>query len=810
MGLFNTINLWRARFATQAQRTFVVAASAVLLASGTVFMWPITDVQAVIPATLPAPTLLSPTNDSTQDGNVLTMDWSDVAGADRYQYNSYHDAAMSSLRWDMEYTPSEKTATNVADAVFWWRVRALESDGTPGEWSELFKVTVDNTPSKPTGLTIFQGDGTGGTELGCTGTTSVPRITVDWADNPEPDIAYYWYGWDNATVTNDHAVKILPGSTQFTGNMTPGNNPYNYTVIAVDTDGNESEKATCGPFTLDQADPVTSAFDTPLDGSAHRKAIKLSGTSTDDFGVDKVNLYYRAAGSTDPWMMITAVDNPGNDTPFTWSYDWTPATDGTYDLKAAAVDNGGNEESSAYASGIVFDNVKPSVGIGVFTPFPGEAHKKNFKIKGTADDDFSGIDYIRIRFRDQNPDGTLGSTIRAEYFATYNASKNTWKTKYMKGDLPDGEYGMIIVAADKAGNANWTMRRFQKIDTVKPTVEITKINEATPASPVNIDGEIKIEGTATDDFSGLAPKGRLVFVNLADKTDKTKFYYPADINWDSATNTWSATIPAGTLPDGEYKVKALAWDKAGNIGRDRFKKIVVDTAPIVSISSPTEGSTVSGTVDVLGSVNDTNLRGYRVVVRNLSTGAYDIDNSYFPSTSSFTGMNVLSWDTTAFDNGDYRIALLGRDDNGNITVERVNVTVDNGGDSTPPTPTPTTTGGTSGTTGGTTGGTTAGATATTPTTTAFVGGGTAVLGVSTGGSTSDGSDSGDDENNDNGEVSGVSDFAQTETLGAEDSSDSSDDECTKLLGICWYWWLLSIPVVILLWYIFGKSREEEE
>lgn len=93
---------------------------------------------------LGAPMLLAPANNAVVNGASVLSDWSDVPNADHYVYESYNDAALTSLRYTQDYTASEKTATNVGNATFWWRVKAVDMYGHSGPWSDVWKVTVDN------------------------------------------------------------------------------------------------------------------------------------------------------------------------------------------------------------------------------------------------------------------------------------------------------------------------------------------------------------------------------------------------------------------------------------------------------------------------------------------------------------------------------------------------------------------------------------------------------------------------------------------------------------------------------------------
>lgn len=71
------------------------------------------------------PTLSTPANNSTVNGNTLTNDWSDSPESDihHYVYESYRNETATDLRWSqvVNAPTSQKTATNVANTTFWWR-----------------------------------------------------------------------------------------------------------------------------------------------------------------------------------------------------------------------------------------------------------------------------------------------------------------------------------------------------------------------------------------------------------------------------------------------------------------------------------------------------------------------------------------------------------------------------------------------------------------------------------------------------------------------------------------------------------------
>ncbi|HEX7651141.1 MAG TPA: Ig-like domain-containing protein, partial [Candidatus Paceibacterota bacterium] len=92
-----------------------------------------------------APALFSPADGATVNGASVTQEWSDSdPTVDHYVYESYDDAAATSLRFTGTYPTTSKTATNVGDTTFWWRVAAVDAAGNQSAWSPLWQLTVDN------------------------------------------------------------------------------------------------------------------------------------------------------------------------------------------------------------------------------------------------------------------------------------------------------------------------------------------------------------------------------------------------------------------------------------------------------------------------------------------------------------------------------------------------------------------------------------------------------------------------------------------------------------------------------------------
>jgi len=91
---------------------------------------------------------VSPADGTTATGTSLTQTWGSNANDINYfLYESYHDSLGTNLRWSETISGTSKTATNVADATFWWRVKAVDLIGNMSDWTPLWKLIVSNTSS---------------------------------------------------------------------------------------------------------------------------------------------------------------------------------------------------------------------------------------------------------------------------------------------------------------------------------------------------------------------------------------------------------------------------------------------------------------------------------------------------------------------------------------------------------------------------------------------------------------------------------------------------------------------------------------
>ncbi|MBN1680850.1 MAG: hypothetical protein JW966_11205 [Anaerolineae bacterium] len=100
---------------------------------------------------LSRPTLLAPRNGTLTGDDTPTFEWKAVTGAASYQIEVDDDVRFGSPDVTGEPTGTTYTSTGLEDSRWFWRARAVDTNGIPGLWSSVWFVTVDTTgPDAPT------------------------------------------------------------------------------------------------------------------------------------------------------------------------------------------------------------------------------------------------------------------------------------------------------------------------------------------------------------------------------------------------------------------------------------------------------------------------------------------------------------------------------------------------------------------------------------------------------------------------------------------------------------------------------------
>ncbi len=520
-----------------------------------------------------APTLIAPLNNAVVQGAVLTNSWSSVSDAAKYVYQSYNDASATSIRWTQELTTTSKTATNVADATFWWRVKAVDLAGNESAWSPLWKVTVDNT--KPTVDLTFQTPGPSATSFNAVFNESVKEAE---AENPANYFLHNWPGAGGTGNLSGHATIVYDDSTHtatvtFT---TPGwylSAEQEWGVENIhDLAGNMQSvnpyKETTTAMISPEAPGVPVTSPNPTKSSSQ---VWTYTAAVDPGGVNASGIkgyWYKVTGDT-----TTAFAFVGNTTSIT-----TNLPEGSYTLHVKAEDNAGNVGPESTGS-VLVDTSKPVNPTVSSTTHTVNVWSQTPVITMTwsgASDALTGVvgySYVLDSSALTVPDTTSEGN----------------GTSATSGTLSDGQYYFHLRTVDGAGN--WSdpvhVSPFKLDGTIPESTITSPINSGTGSTIVTNSWNGLIEGTATDATSGVD------HVLLSIQRLNGDFYNGE--GWIAGTeetvrvpatlteSTWSYTLPEPS--EDSYTIKSHAVDVAGNIENTYTLTIVLDkTIPQVSIT----------------------------------------------------------------------------------------------------------------------------------------------------------------------------------------------------------------------------------
>ncbi len=409
------------------------------------------------------PALLSPANNAVVKGATLVNDWSDVADVHHYIYESYHNSTATSLRWHEEPTQSKKSATNVANTTFWWRVRAVDAVGNQSAWSPLWKVTVDNNAPD---VAI-----TAPTEDILSGTIAIHGTITD--SNPH----HYWFVVENFIGTQVAGPGTVNDTTSFTNKhlldwdtTLVADGIYTIKLEARDAaDNNDSGSSHWKTVTVDNTVPssIITNYNLADGGSIETNEFTglIEGTATDltsginhvllsishlDFGADESETTYWDATAS-AWVATESMFSATGTN--VWNYQLTDVPNGIYNITSHAVDNAGNVENT-YNIRIVYDKTIPEVALAINPTSPDGDNGWYRYIKPTitltASDNYN-LDHIEYQ---------------------WNSTSGTWTTYVNPFVTPsEGQNILYYRSIDSVGNVSGLGIKEVKYDKTNPAGE---------------------------------------------------------------------------------------------------------------------------------------------------------------------------------------------------------------------------------------------------------------------------------------------------------------------------------------------------
>ncbi|HYO51964.1 Ig-like domain-containing protein [Archangium sp.] len=263
-------------------------------------------------------------------------------------------------------------------------------------------------------------------------------------------------------------------------------------------------------------------------------------------------------------------------------------------------------------------------------------------VTATASDDY---DVTRVEFYD----GT--TLLGTDDTPPYSVSWNTWNT-------PNGSRSLTAVGRDAAGNAGPS----------SPVVVTVNNDHASLLAPLTSPTEgATLMGTVTLSATAGNPS-KVVRVEFYSGTRLLGTDYASPYNF-----VWNTTAE----PTGPYALTTRAYDGTGNVEVSAPVNVTLardTTAPTVSVTSPAEGATVSGSITLTANAVDDYL---------MSRVEYFLDGRSLGSTSN-GGSYGYVFNSRSVTNGAHTLVAKAYDSAGNVGVSATrSFTVDN--DIMPPT-----------------------------------------------------------------------------------------------------------------------------
>lgn len=296
-----------------------------------------------------------------------------------------------------------------------------------------------------------------------------------------------------------------------------------------------------------------------------------------DGTIAQVTFTYTVPGTTVP---ITITDNTE---PYAITFQVTngPAD---YTVTATATDNTGGS-SSASVNFHIATNSAPVITIT--SPDNDETVSGPFTVEATATDSDGTIGHVTFTY---TPAGATVPVSVTDSEAPYTASVNL-------GAVP-GDYTIIATATDNnGGTASDTI--VVHIANTPPVINITS-----PEDHTNITGaaDVTVQATATDPGGSV---GKVTFT-----------YTPAGsstpVTTEDLTAPYSATIHLDGTP-GDYVVIATATDNNGATASDTITIHVLNAPPVITITAPADGDTITGPATVTVNATATDSDGIQDV-----------------------------------------------------------------------------------------------------------------------------------------------------------------------------------------------------
>ncbi len=567
---------------------------------------PVSTITVTAPPTV---SITSPSDGSTASaGSSVTL----TASA------SDSDGAVTSVKFYADETYIGQ-ATSAPYTVQW-----VPAEASGGEPIPITALATDNngisTLSAAVNVTV-QDDGGSGVVVGIAPTVSLTSPTSGTQHGVNTSLLLTAAASDadgNVTNVDFYANSALVGSSTtypYTVEWTPTSvATYSLEAEVTDNDGNTVLSSAVSISVVDTSSALpTVQVSSPASGSTVQVGVATSvlvAASDSDGSVQSVSLYVDG-------VLLGAADTTA---PYVFA--WTPTSAGVYSLTARAVDNSGNQATSAVATVTAADASSAAPSVSIVSPTSGESliSGNPVTIIASASDPDGQVASVQFYL-----DGkAMGAADLAEpYVGTWTPSAS-------------GTYTLHAVAVDGSGN-----------QTTSSAVTVTVLSNGAPSVTL-------ISPTASTSVQQGTAVTLSANASDSDGTIASVVFLANSVQVGSAS---SAPYTAQWTPSGSgtYSVVARAVDNSGNVTNSTPVMVTVaaNGAPTVSLDFPNTGTTLllGNTMELQASASDSN--GSISVVQFFANGESIGSDTAGPFTANWTptsaGLYRLS--ATATDNG---------------------------------------------------------------------------------------------------------------------------------------------------------------
>ena len=368
----------------------------------------------------------------------------------------------------------------------------------------------------------------------------------------------------------------------------------------------------------------TVTITSPSSGATVGGTITIAGSATAASGASVSSVELRVDGTS-----------VGADTtsPYSWTLNTKSYSKGTHTLNLTATDNSARK---GYAQiSVTFNNDPPIVSYS--SPASGAVVSGTTSVSVTPTA-YAGRTIASVQLR-------IDSTV----IGSLTASPYTWSIN--SNTLSNGAHTLNVTATDSLGYVGYAQRSIT-VSNPSPVVSITS-----PTNGAQVKGSVTVTVSATSSSA-------ISYVAL---------YLDSNSVGNKTVSPYTFTLNTLSYADGQHNLRAVAGDQYGRTGEIQITVTVNNTGgaaavPVVSISAPTNGATLNGTITVTASVTSS---------KTISSVSVRLDGVViFTKTSS-----PYSWSlgTGSYADGAHMLNVTATDSAGKIGYQQITVYFNNAG-----------------------------------------------------------------------------------------------------------------------------------